>query len=187
MTAVYEASSASARVPLEPSEVEALLLTDAAGIVGSSRAVRHLLTRLRATFAAHADQVRRLQRDIERRAEADRRRANPVTAALDALAALSVDEQRLVYDRRAQVLLDAVDEANQAASRARAAAANETNRARLVLAWAAEREGLDADTRAELTAAVAQLPLMRAWAPVPAPVAYDGAFTVPAAEPEPGR
>jgi len=170
----YDASPQTARVPLTAEDVEALLLTDAAELTDRHK-VRHVLTRMRATFAAHADRLRALQREVERRAEADRRRADPVKVALDALAELGPDDLRLVMDRRGQALVDAVVRANAEALEARAAAASETNRARLVLAWAAERPGLTDEVRAALAAAVEQLPLMRQPAPVPVPDVGGGA------------
>lgn len=180
MTA-YDDRPETARVPLTSEDVEALLLTDGAGVSGQPRRVRHLLSRMRATFAAHADVTRSLQRDLEMIAESGKRRSNPVTAALDALAALSLEDQRLVFDRRAQSLIDAVEHSRREAAAARVAAASETNRARLVLAHVLSSPDLPDGVRAQLSAALEQLPLMRQPVEAPLPQPQGGFVTEPAA------
>lgn len=181
---MYDDSPVNARVPLAPEEVEGLLLTDGAEISSQPRRVRHLLTRMRATMAAHVVAVRSLQRDLESLTEG-RGVQDPVARALDALSSCSYDQQRQVYDQRAQALLDAVDLSRREGEQARVAAASETNRARVALAQAMEAPGLDEATRKHLAAALSQIPLMRRPAPA-APVDTVGRFVVaPKLEPHP--
>lgn len=178
---MYDDAPATARVPLASEDVEALLLTDGAEIAGNPRRVRHLLTRVRATMAAHTTKVRLLQRDLEVIREGAQRTSNAVAGALDALARCSLDEQRQVYDRRAQVLLDTIAQAQRAGDDARVAAASETNRARLALAQAAAFPGLTPAAQEHVGRCLAQIPIMRR--PVtPAPAAPAGGFVVPAAD-----
>lgn len=177
---MYDDSPASARVPLASEDVEALLLTDGVDIAANPRKVRHLLTRMRATMASQMSLVRGLQRELETILEGAQRTSNPVATALDALAKCSYDEQRQVYDRRAQVLLDAVAQAQHEATQARVAASSETNRARLALAQAAGAPGLDPAVREHLAACLEQIPIMRRPA-VADPVRPEGGFVVPPA------
>lgn len=174
---MYDESPAAARVPLTSQDVEALLLTDGADIAADPRRVRHLLTRMRATLAAHLATTRSLQRDLEVIVEGARRRAHPVAGALEALAQCTYQEQRQVYDRRAQVLIDKVEQSQRDAEEARVAAASETNRARLVLASAAQIPELSDQVRQALLEHLAQVPLMHRPVP-PAVGPVDGAFTV---------
>lgn len=177
----YDDRPEASLVPLLSEEVEALLLTDASAFASKPRLVRHLLTRMRATFAAHSELVRSLRRDIEQLAEAGKRRKNPVTAALDALAALTLEEQRMVFDRRAAALVEDVIQARREADAARVAAASETNRARLVLASVLREHQLDEASRARISAALEQLPIVRGPAAAATPVP-EGGFAVAAVD-----
>lgn len=179
---MYDDRPALARVPLTSDDVEALLLTDGSQIAGDRRRVRHLLTRMRAAFAAHLETVRSMQRDVEHLQSRARTSADPVAEALSALAKCTVEQQRQVYDRRAQVLLDTVRAAQEEATAARVAAASETNRARLVLAELAARPDLPEQVRELLQRQLEQLPLIRHPAPAHVPPVDGGGFSVPPAE-----
>lgn len=179
----YDTDPRLVHVPLEPETVEALLLTDGSALVSSPGRVRHLLSRVRAAFVAHQERVRSMQRDVElMRSTAARNSQDPVTAALEALARCSPEQQRLVFDRRAQVMVATVEHANTVADAARVAAASETNRARLVLASVLSVPDLPEQVRQQVQAALEQIPVMRHPVPVPVPPTV-GSFVQPSPAP----
>lgn len=175
---MYDFSAVTANVPLGSEDVEALLLTDGGELAGDRRKVRHLLTRVRATLGAQQEQLLALRRSVEEMRQAAARRMKPVAAALDALASMSIEDQRLVYDRRAQVLLDAVQDAQGRADDALVAAASQVNRARLVLAQAAGLPGLTPQAVRLLALAVDELQVVSRPALAPVPAVPEGAFVV---------
>jgi hypothetical protein len=177
MPVLYDDNPALSSVPLASEEVETLLLTDGSIFARNPARVRHLLSRMRATFAFELQERRALQRDIEGMHADARTRGTPVAAALDALRALSIEEQRRVFDLRAQVLLEEVTAARSSAQRAKVAAANETNRARFALASVLEDAALGDDVRDRLRAAAALLP--PAVLPQPLPGPADPGATAP--------
>ena len=105
---LYDDRPHMASVPLTAEDVDALLLTDGSAFARDPRRVRHLLSRTHAAFKAHRAQVKSLQRDVETIAASARRTKTPVAAVVRALADLSTDEQRQVYDLRGAALLDAL-------------------------------------------------------------------------------
>lgn len=196
---VYDDSPTRALVPMTSEEIDDLLLTDGSYFLRDPRRVRHLLTRMRAAFAYHVQQMRNLQRDIEQMHATARKRATPMSAALDALRQLSLDEQRQVFDVRAQVLIDAVHAAQSDAERARTAATSEANRARFALATVLQDEAVSAEVRDKVRTALLLLPDSDDPAGPSSPVAIshtplpadNGGFVVAPAAPDadsgPGR
>lgn len=174
----YDDDPRLASVALQSEDVDTLLLTDGSFLAGSPRRVRHLLSRMRAAFSEHAEQLRSLHRDVDSMREAARVRSSPVANALEALSRLSLAEQEQVYSRRGRVLIDALNEARTQAAAARTAAASETNRARFVLSRLVESQQLPPEARDALLQALADLP---------ARMLGDGPDLVPADTPVPGE
>lgn len=181
---VYDDSPSLLHVPLTPEEVHDLLLTDGSFLARDSRRIRHLLTRMRAAFDYEVQQRRNLQRDIEHMHAAARSRATPVSAALAALRQLSIDEQREVFDMRAQALLDAVESARGDAERARTAATSEANRARFALSRVLGDGDIPAEVKTRLLAALELIPdgTLQQQPPAPSTPPPAGGFAVPPRE-----
>jgi len=186
---LYDDSEAMAHAPLTAEDLDTLLRSDGSFFTQDARRVRHLLTRVRAAFGTHRDQLRSLQRDVELMHADARRKASPLAGALDALRRLSAAEQRQVYDIRTGQVLDDLEQARADAERVKLAAQSEANRVRFVLAKVLADASVPAEVRRTVQDALRMLPaevgmvtdagLVWPQAPVP-----DGKFTVAAADSE---
>lgn len=158
MEQVYDASPASASLPLGEDEVVRLLRTDGRFFTRDPALVKHLLSRVAATVKSHQRSVRQLHGDVDRLSASVKNRAAPLAAAVEALGRLSVDEQRQVLDVHAQGIVATLREATADARRLKLAAVSEGNRVRLVMAQVAADESIPADVKERLTVHLAALP-----------------------------
>lgn len=176
---MYDASPQLAHVPVDAQFVESLLLTGGQDMA-TPKAVRHILSRFRATLAEELSTRRSLERQLEEMRESRRPATDPIAAAFSALAELDAGQLREVFDVQAHGLLAQVAAANAEAAEARAAAASETNRARVAIATAASAPGLARESAAALEAALAMVPIMRLPSASGAPQVAGGFRTSPA-------
>lgn len=100
----YDDSPELAHAPLDARGVNCLLRSDGRFFTRDPARVRHLLSSMAATMATHTRVVRQLHADVDRISQAGRNRSAPLTAAVQALGQLSVDEQRQVVDVQAGAL-----------------------------------------------------------------------------------
>lgn len=177
MTPRYDARISQGQVALTAEELDLLLASDLRQMSDPTH-VRHLLGRVRAAYAGQLEQLRTLQRDVERLHASSRTHKDPVATALEALARMTLEQQSIVYDVREQALLDAVRVARDEAQAALTAARSESSRARFALERAMSDPSLPAAARERLAEV---LPLL----PAATPALDEGLDS--AAPPEVGR
>lgn len=153
-TPTYDDSDASAHTPMSAEDVDALLVSDGSTFAGNPARVRHLLTRVRASFMAHRRQIRALQRDVERIKDDSRRNADPVAGALEALGNLDDDSAGQVYDLRGRQMVAGVRTAREDAERVRVAALSDLNRARFAIGKVMVTPGMPAEVTEALDRAL---------------------------------
>jgi hypothetical protein len=143
----YDTSPAQRDTALRADEVEALILNGGAVFAKDQTALVHLLHRVAATLRDQRERLARLQADVDR-IRSDRADARlPMTRAMEALNELNVDEQRQLLDRRFVAEVEKLRDAQQRTELEQAAARNEVNRVRLILAELLNDPAVDPGTR----------------------------------------
>lgn len=153
----YVADPSTRTRPLTPDEIDALILGQGKALTKDSDAIVHFLHRVSATLRDHRSRMTGLSHDVSRMQAGQASKSQPVSRAIDAIAALNPQERTQVLDAGYAAEVSRLERAQEELALARTAMANESNRMRFALASFIADETIPASSRQALADSVARL------------------------------